>query len=350
MGNRNDERYRQGSFNAGYDDRNERGPYGSNQQAGESAGPRQDRQGFGARGQNREGGGFGGNWDESRGFGGGEPRGRDWQQPGQDWQGRQDGHDRPEWQHAGGDAWRTGSRGWQQGGQGAARNPGVSHDPQDWRSQGERGDYGDQGGFASYERDRTQFGPSFGQYGRNSRDYPSFAADRSRSEAPYGYGQGYSGGGYGNRTYESRELHGWRAHDNTPYASGAPWQGGDDSRYESRTQSGGHHRGEGVQGFFENVKEGVRHAFQGLKGYKWSDERVREDVCDRMQGEVLASGRTTLLNAFARSRRSNATRTDGLPRMATACHVPEARRVQSGSTCHLKAKPGSKKQRGSRAA
>lgn len=115
----------------------------------------------------------------------------------------------------------------------------------------------EQGGYREVDRDsnRELNSREHREHPRNSSLYGSRSNDMSRGMNPYGYGLGDSN--Y-NDTYYGRDR----------------------GNFE-RAQQAGREQNEGV---WESMKDSVKNFFgKGPKGYKRSDERIHEDVC-----EVLA--------------------------------------------------------------
>ncbi|MBV9946740.1 MAG: BON domain-containing protein [Myxococcales bacterium] len=63
-----------------------------------------------------------------------------------------------------------------------------------------------------------------------------------------------------------------------------------DDRREHHDDRREHHHEHGVGAAFEHLKENVKKAFRGLKGYKRTDDRIREDVCDRINTLSMRMG------------------------------------------------------------
>jgi osmotically-inducible protein OsmY len=137
----------------------------------------------------------------------------------------------------------------------------------------ERGGYGqERGGYASdrdrdrYGQDRSQFGGQYSQrdWGQQRGDY---------GQGGYGGGQAGYGGGRNQFPYMGNAYSSQRSFEEgsqgTRYGYGQPSQG---SQYGQRSERG-------------------RFAGQGPKGYKRSDERIREEVSDAlmMHPEIDAS-------------------------------------------------------------
>ena len=130
-------------------------------------------------------------------------------------------------------------------------------------------------GFREVDRDanRELSARTGRDFPRTSSLYGSRANDMSRGMNPYGYGLGdsnYNDSYYGRSEERSRDF----SPDNHRWAEG-------DNRWH-RDQP--HPRRENHEGMWEQMKDSVKSFFgKGPKGWKRSDERIREDVC-----EVLA--------------------------------------------------------------
>jgi osmotically-inducible protein OsmY len=237
----------QGGYGQGYGQ--QQGGYGQGygQQGGYGQG--YGHQGYGNQGgshddQNRWGRGYEGQTsDYGRSYAGssGWNEGRD---RGQDWQG-QFGRSAQRWDRHGG-PW--GSHAWQSG-QGTGYGYGYGESAN--HHTGGQG-YGGNAGRASF--DRGQFGGSY---------------------EPWSAGGGQGSFGYGHNDFNR--------YDQSRGSESRDW-----NQRDQNDDYGGWQRG--VQNVFENVRDGVRRAFQGLKGYTRSDDRIREDVCDRLNAISRRAG------------------------------------------------------------
>lgn len=161
--------------------------------------------------------------------------------------------------------------------QGYGGYSGSSYD--ELASERNRGYGSESGSFGS--RDYSQYGGGrdYSQYG-SGRDYAPWGAERERSYSNYpaeraniggntlrgGYGADYgSGGSYGGYVPSQRQY-------------GRDW-----GNYQG-PQRGREHEGFGQQlrHAGQQIARSVKRAFRGPKGYKRSDERIREDVNDRL--------------------------------------------------------------------
>jgi osmotically-inducible protein OsmY len=151
-----------------------------------------------------------------------------------------------------------------------------------WRSEDDRDiDRRTQSGFGT--EDRGQFGYESGRY--NQGPY----GQGMEGQGGYGYGQGNSGYGQG---YQGQGSWGTQG-----YQSGYGSQGG----FGQRSFQGTHGYGRGVgrsYGFGDETEswrgyqqqgwssDPGRFAGRGPKGYRRSDERIREDVSDRLTDDA----------------------------------------------------------------
>lgn len=167
---------------------------------------------------------------------------------------------------------------------------------------GERGGWGSSHGMGSRDRESPQQGYGSG----TQRGYGSGRMGGNGGTTGYGgsYGHGALGGygGYGrsegrdhgnrdhgNRDYGARE---WGSQQGSRELGGRGREGGD--RDEDRDEQGGllHRMGEGFKNVFGmNDRDRGPHFGKGPKGYKRSDERIREEVSEVIarQGWIDAS-------------------------------------------------------------
>lgn len=142
-----------------------------------------------------------------------------------------------------------------------------------------REDFGyGRGGYGGREYDRGYTGGSYGT--GSGRGYGGgYGADYGRDYGDYGYGSGrtYGGGYYGRSGYDrerygrdyeggrSREDRGWwdRASDEV-----ASWFGDEEAERRRRMD-----------------ERRARHRGRGPKGYRRSDDRIKEDVSDRLSDD-----------------------------------------------------------------
>jgi len=143
-------------------------------------------------------------------------------------------------------------------------------------------------------------------YSERERDfelgYPSYTPERDRS---YGrstlrgaYGLGYNEGGYGRNegsTYGRNEA-GYGRNEGSTYGQGSTYGRGEGlygrnwGDYREREEYRGHEQrgrnedswGQQLRDAGQQIARKVKRAFRGPKGYKRSDERIREDVNDRL--------------------------------------------------------------------
>lgn len=160
-----------------------------------------------------------------------------------------------------------------------------------------------------YGRERRDFGP--GRYGRRTPYYdredpywggPGEWGERGGMREPRDWGRYYGRGpdehepSYG-RGHEPprhpRMRRGWREHDaqrdygtmrGRPLEAHRQHEGGEHGRWHEHEDEPGlmERIGDGIRRFFASDEGRGPHAGKGPKGYRRSDERIREDVCDRI--------------------------------------------------------------------
>ena len=183
--------------------------------------------------------------------------------------------------YGGEDQWNPGY-----GGQGAYGGPGSNtYGSNSYGGSGNYGgsNYGSSSG-RSYGRDsgRDYERDSSRDYGR---DYGSSARGMGYSGGPNqsgsGYGGGYSGSNYGTGSYSPTNY--GTSSGNRGYGAGSY---GSSSYGSSDTQYGSRYGRDQ-----DSASMRSSHAGKGPKGYKRSDDRIKEDVCDRlsMDDDVDAS-------------------------------------------------------------
>jgi len=193
-----------------------------------------------------------------------------------------------------------------------------------WRDEREHGRYARDPGRSSREfgSGYTRYGTDFGRYGGEAprgtwrENYPQGEFPRSGYERDYGplyRGQGYRGPG---------QERGWWDRTTDEVAS---WFGDDDAQQRRDVDAIDHgHRG------------------RGPKGYTRSDERIREDVCDRLSDdrmvdasevEVSVAGSEVTLMGTVNSREQRRRAEDCAERVSGVTHVQNNLRVAGmGST------------------
>ncbi len=179
-------------------------------------------------------------------------------------------------------------------------------DRERWESQGGRNDYNPIRRYGmdadrDRDRDRDRFESQGGGQEYNMRrrygPAPDRARDRFESQGYRSGGDDYSSTDYGMRSYRNRESREFRDYG-SPYA-GRP------SYEEQAYRPGAFSNRSGGRGSYSepsydqgryassqyDPQTGHRRENRGPKGYKRSDERIREDVCDRLshQWDVDAS-------------------------------------------------------------
>lgn len=238
--------------------------------------------------------------------GGGWQGGEDFGQGGGSWNDeREHGSQQSGWQGGGygqqqGSEWnrmgRYGEEGWQGGGQGRFSQGGNYRMDRDYgQQQGGRGGFGGtsgwQGGGANRENmnrpyvGESSFGGSRGSWGQSNTAYGAMG------DGAGGYGSrgGYGTGSYGSGTYGTGSGSGYGSGHG--YGASGYGQGGFGSSYGQ--QGGGQDRGlwdratDEVSSWFgddsaRRRREMDEHRGRGPRGYTRSDERIKEDVNDRL--------------------------------------------------------------------
>jgi hypothetical protein len=243
-----------------------------------------------------------------------------------------------------------GSGGSYQGGQGRWGEAGTQY------SQGGGGSQGDYN-YRGYERSRYGQGGFQGRGGYQGEsgqgDYNWRSSERGRSgQEGYGQNEGYRqryglgpGQSYGQsmRNYGSGRPSGGRAYGDY---SGSPsgFFGGDE--YGSRGEGLDQYGAQGSQGRQWGQEEYGAHRGRGPRGYKRSDDRIREEVCDCLtdddrldasnievtvkEGEVTLSGTATSREDKRRAE-SLAERISGVKEVQNSIRVQDQQRSQTGT-------------------
>jgi osmotically-inducible protein OsmY len=176
-------------------------------------------------------------------------------------------------------------------------NPQYSSDEDEtYGSEWERdrsGTFGNQGRFSGSQSQNRGGSPGYGSQGRSNQCYGGSPGYGSQGYGSQGYGsQGYGSQGYGSQGYGSQGYGGQgyggsqgRTSSSGFYSGGSGFSGG------LREQGSGRERGFGGgidQGYrsrdLASARADLRGGFagRGPKGYTRTDERIREDVCERL--------------------------------------------------------------------
>jgi osmotically-inducible protein OsmY len=173
-------------------------------------------------------------------------------------------------QQAGGGQGEFGGRSYWEGGQGGYGQGGYGPSSQGGYQQGYgQGGYG-QGGFgqAGFGQGYGQGGYTQGEYGRGGYGAPMSGSEQSQ-------GRGYGEGTYGQGDYSQRGFS--QGGYNQGYGQGSYGQG---TYGQSRYGQGSSGFGQGL-GYSSTVVVG-RFYGRGPKGYRRSDERIREEVSEEL--------------------------------------------------------------------
>jgi hypothetical protein len=173
------------------------------------------------------------------------------------------------------------------------------------------------GGYEGGEYERGGGYASWGELGRGG-GYVSRGGGYERggggSERGQGRGGGYGGSGYGSEY--ARSFGGTFPEHGAPGGYGGRerafgWDPREDWRVQERQRSGGEEDRGLLERMGDRFREGIeRMKGRGPKGYKRSDERIREDVCERIarsgidadEVEVKVDGGDVTLSGTVRSR------------------------------------------------
>ena len=245
-----------------------------------------------------------GSWGEGReGFGGG-------------WQGGSERQQGGEWSRMG----RYGEEGWQ-GGQGGGMSGGMGRWGQggNYRMDRDFGQSGSRGGYGG------SFGGAYGggQEGQSGwRPYvgeSSYGGSRGSWGGGYGSSGGYGGGsGYGRGSYGQQQ--GGRGFWDKASDEVSSWFGDDEARHR---------------------REQDEHRGRGPKGYTRSDERIKEDVNDRLTDdgwldasdvEVQVSSGEVTLTGQVNSREEKRRAEDIAEAVSGVKHVQNNLRVKSSTS------------------
>jgi osmotically-inducible protein OsmY len=224
---------------------------------------------------------------------------------------------------------------------------------QDRRDEGYRsgrsdyeGEYGQSGRGRDYGREESQYGRGEemreggyrgeGEYGRRGqgwedqeRGYGGQSSGGQSWRGESGYGRSGGGQGYGGRGYGGQQGYGGQ------WAQGGDWMRGDYDRSEragARGETGYGSMGEG----FGRSMEG-QHRGRGPRGYTRSDERIREDVCDRLTDDpsvdaseidITVSNSEVTLNGTVGSREQRRRAEDCAEQVSGVTHIQNNVRVR----------------------
>jgi osmotically-inducible protein OsmY len=228
----------------------------------------------------------------------------------------------------------------------------------------------------------------YGEQGAGPGSFGQESAYRQREEqrgyAEAGYGQGGYGAGsdYGGQAGEGHEQGGYRQ---ARYSQGVPGQGGGYSQggfqpgYGEAGAGGGQGQGgqavggAGIGGYVQGafgqagyvqslgqslLPRGKGFRGRGPRGYQRSDERINEDVCDRLCDdddidaediEVVVAAAEVTLNGAVPDRETKRRAEDVAEQVSGVQHVQNNLRIRrEGQPTGEGAQPASKKGRGSR--
>jgi len=157
-----------------------------------------------------------------------------------------------------------------------------------------------------YQNESSGFGAQGSYYGDRDRDASS-GAFSGRSSSTNSRGN-YGSSGYGGSSYGGSSYGGASSRAGMPDESG--WSSPSQSSFGSREYRGGSDRGWNTN--YQSSSLGASYAGRGPKGYIRSDERIREDVCERLSEddqvdasdiEVRVTDRKVTLSGSVENRR-----------------------------------------------
>jgi hypothetical protein len=173
---------------------------------------------------------------------------------------------------------------------------------EDWRQRSGQGEW------RGSENDERRFGSSQGQFWGGERDRGGFGGSRFGEHGSSGYGSsgqsGYGQGGFGNYGQGS---FGQGSYGQSGFGQSGFGQGGYESgygRYGQDFERGGQYQGRGSferdeRGPFQRLGDKFREMTgrpgRGPKGYKRSDDRISDDVCERIARSGVESENVEVL-------------------------------------------------------
>lgn len=208
------------------------------------------------------------------------------------------------------------------------------------------------------ERGEDDYGAGYGEEGVTNyrlRQAPGPSGTRQQN---YGGDRNPSSGNYGRSGYNERDL---RGDFSSNYESGARFGQADRGRDPAEARRNWNEnrldRNQGDRGFWDRASDEVsswfgddaaehrrqldaRHQGRGPKGYRRSDERIREDVSDRLTDdhyvdatdiEIKVENSEVTLSGSVDSRNARRRAEDLAERCSGVTHVQNNLRVSSGS-------------------
>ena len=243
---------------------------------------------------------------------------------------------------------RYSEEGWQGGGQGRFAQGGNSRMDRDFNQPsrartsfgGSSGSFGGSGSFGQNDQDmnRSYSGESGSSGWRSGSGYGSGSGGSGQGNSGYGSRGGFGSGGYGSGGYGSSSY-------GSGYGSGS--YGGSSSYGQQGQQRGFLDRAtDEVSSWFgdddaRRRREMDEHRGRGPKGYTRSDERIREDVNDRLTDdgwldasdiEVEVSGSEVTLTGQVNSREEKRRAEDIADGISGVKHVQNNLRVKDRSS------------------
>ena len=239
------------------------------------------------------------------------------------------------------------------------------------RDHSDRYGRGGQSGYGDEDYGRSEAGGYRGSSGYGSRDRnfggerygggsegSNFDYDRSRGSYPSDYSRGYGQGSYGGVDFDRSGSYGSGSSGNDYGGRSSGMGRSSDYRYSRDRDSSG--RGREERGFMDRMGDEVsswfgdedasrrreqdqRHSGKGPRSYTRSDDRIKDDVNDRLTDdhyvdasdiEVSVSDREVTLSGHVSSRDEKRRAEDCVERVSGVTHVQNNLRVQSsiGST------------------